>query len=70
MRNRKQGAVRLGKPSLVSVAPQFGYLDLAEAQERETEGAQNQLLGVTPQLPSSVLQPVPGERALIGPEAL
>ena len=62
--------MRLGKPSLVSVAPQIGYLDLVEAQKRETEGAQNQLLGVTPQLPSSVLQPVPGERALVGAMAL
>lgn len=65
-----RGAVRLGKPSLFSVAPQFGYLDLVEAQERETEGAQDQMLGDTPQLQSSGLQLVPGERASVGPEAL
>lgn len=55
--------MRLGKPSLFSMAPQFGYLDLVGAQEWETEGAQDQMLGDTPQLLSSVLQLVPGERA-------
>lgn len=62
MRTRKRGGCELGKPALLSMAPQFGHLDLV--------GAQDQRLGDTPQLLSSALQLVPGERALVGPEAL
>lgn len=70
MRNRKQGSWELGKPTLLSMAPQLGPLDLVGAQERETEGAQDQMLGDIAKLLSSLFQLVPGERPLVGPEAL